>query len=90
VPAGQKIFTFATRPEAYLNRWIVVGYESANGARMAQELGRGERRTVDRSGICYLLVNDSDIQRSDIEKNISILRLSLIETRDGTSLYHFD
>jgi hypothetical protein len=31
VPVGGKVFSFAGRPEAYLNRDIIVGYESAPG-----------------------------------------------------------
>lgn len=32
VPVGGKVFSFAGRPEAYLNRDIIVGYESAPGS----------------------------------------------------------
>jgi hypothetical protein len=74
VPKGQKIFSLFTLPEAYIDWPIVVGYESAEG--MAIERGADPRRY----GIHFLVLKES----------WNNLKLTLIEQRNGTTLYRID
>jgi hypothetical protein len=67
VPKDYKIFSLAGLPEAYIDRRIVVSYESAEGQR-----GGGNFR--------YLVVNE----------NLKIPNATLLETRNGKSLYRRD
>jgi hypothetical protein len=71
VPKGQKVFSLATLPEAYIDREIVVGYESADGMAIA----RGA--DPERYGIRFLL----------LPKNLKNRNLTAVAERDGTILY---
>ena len=79
VPKGQKVFSLSTRPEAYIDRRIVVGYESAEG--MAIERGADPRRY----GIQFILLGDQDSKNN--WKNIS---LTIVDKQNGTTLYRID
>jgi hypothetical protein len=68
-----------TRPDAYIDRRIVVGYESSDG--MAIQRGADPRRY----GVNFLLLSDHDLKSN--WKNIT---LTPIESRDGTTLYRVD
>jgi hypothetical protein len=74
VPKGQKIFSLFTLPEAYIDRPIIVGYESAEG--MAIERGADPTRY----GIHFLVLKES----------WNNLKLTPIEQRNGTTLYRID
>ena len=90
VPREQTIFSFGTRPEAYLNRRILVGYESSLGDRARQAVWARKIRDLKPMGIDFLLLNDTDFGITGIEQNMRSLGLSLIEKRNGTSLYRLD
>jgi hypothetical protein len=79
VPKGQKVFSLTTRPDAYIDRRIVVGYESSDG--MAIQRGADPRRY----GVNFLLLSDHDLKSN--WKNIT---LTPMESRDGTTLYRVD
>ena len=86
VPKGQVLFSFATRPEAYIDRRIVVAYESTEGDRAQQILAQHRPASELKSmGIGFVLINESDFLGPDIQKNANSLGLSLIEQRNGTS-----
>jgi hypothetical protein len=88
VPKGQILFSFATRPEAYINRRIVVAYESTEGDRAQQILAQHRPASeLKAMGIDFVLINESDFLGPDIQKNANSLGLNLIEQRNGTSLY---
>jgi len=79
VPKRQKVFSLSTRPEAYIDRRIVVGYESAEG--MAIQRGADPRRY----GVQFLLLGDRDIK-----ENWKNLTLSIVYKGNGTTLYRID
>jgi len=60
VSPGEKIFSLAGRPAAYLDRDIIVGYESSFGERLQNLLGQGNAAALKGQGIGFLLMDDSD------------------------------
>jgi hypothetical protein len=77
----QKIYSIAGRPEAYSDRRIIISYESADGIRATQYLSRPDAAAALKSmGIYFVLFND----------NFRFPGLTLIEKRNGTSLYRID
>lgn len=87
-PKDQKIFSFRTLPAAYLNRTVVVGYESAAGTAIAENLAKG--KSPKPFGIRYLLVSENDPNFAAIKQNMNSMRLSLLEQRNGSILFHVD
>lgn len=82
VSKNQKIFSFSTLPEAYLNRTIIIGYESVEGMKASED--------PKRYGINFMVVNDRDFNSAAIKKNANSLRLTALEQRNGTTLYRVD
>jgi hypothetical protein len=99
VPVGGRIFSFAGRAAAYLDRDIVVGYESSQGMRIQEALqkaaaadsGQREATRVAKSAACdFLLVNDSDGVSRNIKQNISNWGITELEKANGITLYRID
>jgi hypothetical protein len=99
VPTRSRIFSFAGRAAAYIDRDIVVGYESSQGMRIQEALqnaataGTGQRPATLRAraeGCDFLLVNDSDAVSRDIKNNLNIWGLSELAEANGTTLYRID
>lgn len=99
VPLQGRVFSFAGRAAAYLDRDIVVGYESTEGMRMQDALqhaatvgaGRREAAIAVRSAGCgFLLVNDSDSVAIDMKQNISLWGLTEVSKANGIALYRVD
>jgi len=95
VAPNERIFSFAGRAAAYLNRDIIVGYESTLGV-LAQETlekaaGTEQRRQaalkVKSLGLQYLLVNDSDQVAQDMRHNTSLWGLTELAEANGIRLY---
>ena len=91
VPVGAKIFSFSTRPEAYLGRTILVGYESAEGNRIQDALlqGRGALE-LKRQKVGFVLVNDSDPIATEFKQNPTKLDVTALAESHGTILYRVD
>jgi hypothetical protein len=99
VPPGGRIFSFAGRAQAYLDRDIVVGYESSQGMRIQQTLERaaaadsGQRAAAleaKSEGCGFLLVNDADAVSDNIKRNLNIWGVSKVTEANGTTLYSID
>jgi hypothetical protein len=88
VPSSTKIFSFATRPEAYLGRTILVGYESVEGRQIQEALLR-DRDTAElsRHNVGFLLINDSDAICADIKQNSMKWHVTPLAQSNGTTLY---
>ncbi len=91
VPPGAKIFSFSTRPEAYLGRTILVGYESAEGRRIQEALLQGKGvDELKRERIGFVLINDTDAVAANLKQNSSTLRLTPLSKSHETILYRVD
>ena len=99
VPPGDRIFSFAGRAAAYIDRDIVVGYESSQGMRIqealihAAESNSGQRAAalVAKSEGCgYLLVNDADEAAVNMKRNMSLWGLSEVAEANGITFYRID
>jgi hypothetical protein len=99
VPPNQKIFSFAGRAAAYIDRDIVVGYESSAGIQVQEALQNaaashsGQRTAALKAksaGLDFLLVNDSDGVADDINNNLNIWGLTEVAKANGTTLYRID
>jgi hypothetical protein len=99
VPAQGRIFSFAGRAAAYIDRDIVVGYESTQGIRMQEVLQTaaashfGQRAAVldvKSGGVGFLLVNDGDAVSGDMKNNFSIWGITQLAEANGTTLYRID
>lgn len=99
VPPGGRIFSFAGRASAYLDRDIIVGYESTQGMRIQEALQAAAARNSGRraaaleakgAGCGFLLVNESDSVAADMKNNLNSWGLSAISKANGTTLYRID
>ena len=99
VPGHTRIFSFAGRAAAYLDRDIVVGYESSQGLKIQNALqgaasaGSGERAAAlltKSEGCDFLLVNDSDAVADSMKKKTNVWGLSEVVKANGTTLYRID
>jgi hypothetical protein len=99
VPVNGRVFSFAGRAAAYLDRDIVVGYESTEGMRLQDALqnaaatGAGRRQavlTVRSAGCDFLLVNDSDSVSADMKQNFSLWGLTELSKANGITFYRID
>ncbi len=90
VPNNKKIFSFSTRPEAYLGRRVIVGYESAPGERASRLVLAKRPAELASLDIGFLLLNDSDPDTAEIRNNSRLYNLTLIEKRNETALYRID
>jgi hypothetical protein len=99
VPLGGRIFSFAGRAAAYIDRDIVVGYESSEGMRIQEALDEagaahsGQRTAAieaKSAGCGFLLVNDSDAPAQDMKNNLSVWGLTEVAEANGSTLYRID
>lgn len=99
VPKPQKIFSFSTRPEAYFDRTILVGYESAEGVSMQEllwgalqhpETRRRAMAELERKDVHFLLINPSDLVARDFKENANLWGITLLSETNGTRLYRID
>jgi hypothetical protein len=89
VPPNARIFSFAGRAAAYIDRDIVVGYESSQGLRIEAALNSGQPEAAQKAkseGCQYLLVNDSD----QVNQYLHIWQLTILAKANGTTLYRID
>jgi hypothetical protein len=99
VPPADRIFSFAGRAQAYLDRDIVVGYESSQGMRIQEALEKaaaadsGQRAATlaaKSEGCDFLLVNDADMVANNMKRNMNIWGISEVAEVNGTTLYSID
>ena len=99
VPAGAQIFTDSGRPEAYIHRDMIVGYESLRGYQAQQILWRALAepsfrtsacKSLKQLGITYLLINDTDQVAGDLKNYSSLWGVTQLAEIDGTRLYRID
>lgn len=99
VPVQGRVFSFAGRAAAYIDRDIVVGYESTQGIRIQEALqnaataNSGQRAAAleaKSEGVGFLLVNDADAVSGDMKKNPSLWGLTELAEANGTTLYRID
>ncbi len=98
VPPGQKLFSFAGRPEAYFDREIIVGYESSLGSRLERALrsaaAHGARRAATSElkgcGIAFLLVDDADSAAQDMHQFANLWGITQLAEANGTRFYRID
>jgi hypothetical protein len=99
VPVQGRVFSFAGRAAAYIDRDIVVGYESSQGMRIEEALQEAARANSGQraaaleaksEGVGFLLVNDSDGVSRDIKNNLSIWGVTKLAEANGTTLYRID
>jgi hypothetical protein len=89
VPANARIFSFAGRAAAYIDRDIVVGYESTQGLRIQNALNSGQpdaTQIAKSEGCRFLLVNDSD----GVNNYLREWPLTTLAKANGTTLYRID
>ena len=99
MPVHGRIFSFAGRAAAYLDRDIIVGYESTQGLAIQEGLqnaaaaNSGERAAVlevKSAGVGFLLVNDSDGVAENMKNHLNIWGLTELAAANGTTLYRID
>ncbi|HEX3745873.1 MAG TPA: hypothetical protein VHW09_18155 [Bryobacteraceae bacterium] len=99
VPPTGCIFSFAGRAAAYLDRDIIVGYESTRGMRIQEALDHaammnsGQRAATlaaKSQGCGFLLVNDDDGVAASIKQNMSLWGLTELAKANGTTFYRLD
>jgi hypothetical protein len=90
VPVGQRIFSFAGRPAAYIDRDIVVGYESTLGDRVGQLLNHHDTQGVKRLGISYLWMNNSDGPAPEMKSDPKGWGLRELAEASGSTLYEIN
>jgi hypothetical protein len=99
VPPGSRVFSFAGRAAAYLERDIVVGYESTQGMRIEEALqnaasaNSGQRSAALQAkseGFHFLLVNDSDGVSPNLKNNLNIWGITAVAEANGITLYRID
>jgi len=99
VPPKGRLFSFAGRAAAYLDRDIIVGYESSQGMRLQEALqnaaiaNSGQRAAASdakSAGIDFLLVNDSDRAAENMRDYSNIWGITALGKANGTTLYRID
>jgi len=90
VGPNQRIFSFAGRAAAYIDRDIVVGYESSQGIRIQDALLKGSVLEAKSQGCDFLLVNDADAIADNINQNMKSWRVTEVAKANGTTLYRLD
>ena len=90
VAPREPIFSFAGRPAAYIDRDIIVGYESSLGERVSQLLARHDTQAVKALGIRYLWINDSDALADDMKSNQKLWNISQLAQDNGSIFYRID
>ena len=98
-PESTRIFSFAGRAAAYLDRDIVVGYESSQGMRLGESLevaaasGQGRRNATESlkaSGVGFLLIDATDGVAADMREHSKEWGLTEVAKANGTTLYRID
>ena len=87
VPPGQKIFSIAGRPEAYIDRDIVVGYESKLGNAAWDALAAHDAAKLKALGIRYLWIDDADPCADSLKNNMKITEIA---HGHGNNLYRLE
>jgi len=90
VGPNQRIFSFAGRAAAYIDRDIVVGYESSQGIRIQDALLKGSVLEAKSQGCDFLLVNDADAIADNINQNMKSWRVTEVAKANETTLYRLD
>ncbi len=90
VPSGGRIFSFAGRPAAYIDRDIIVGYESSLGDQVSQLLERHATGEVKALGIGYLWINDSDPLAASMRSDPASWGIRQLAESNGTTFYQID
>jgi hypothetical protein len=99
VPPDGRIFSFAGRAAAYIDRDIVVGYESSQGIRIQEALqnaatansGQHSAALEAKSeGVDFLLINDSDAAANSMKNNLSLWGITELAEANGITLYRID
>ena len=90
MPQGERIFSFAGRPAAYLDRDIIVGYESSLGEQVSQLLERHATQEVKALGIRYLWINDSDGLAAGMRSDPKSWGIRQLAEANGTIFYCID
>ena len=91
VPPQARIFSFAGRAAAYLDRDIVVGYESTEGMRIQEALQNVATAHEAKSlGVGFLLINDTDAVLQDMKENSKLWGITELAKANGTTLYRID
>lgn len=99
VPPQDRIFSFAGRAAAYLDRDIMVGYESSQGILIEEALqnaaaaNSGQRAAALKAkslGLGFLLVNASDAVAENMKKYANVWGLTEVAEANGITLYRVD
>jgi hypothetical protein len=90
VPPGERIFSFAGRPAAYLDRDIIVGYESSLGEQVSQLLERHATQEVKALGIRYLWINHSDALAAGMRSDPKSWGIRQLAEANGTTFYRIE
>ncbi len=95
VPPTGRIFSFAGRSAGYIDRDIVVGYESSQGLRIQEALekaaaknsGQRDAALLAKSEVCgFLLVNDTDAVANSMNNNLNSWGLTILKKANGTTV----
>jgi hypothetical protein len=90
VPSTARIFSFSTRPEAYLGRTILVGYESTEGQQLQDSLLHRDVGELKHRDVGFLLINDSDSIAADLNHNSKDWHVTALAKSHETILYRID
>ena len=99
MPPQGRIFSFAGRAAAYLDRDIMVGYESSQGLLIQEALqnaaaaNSGQRAAALKAkslGLGFLLVNASDGVAENMRNYSNIWGLTEVAEANGITLYRID
>jgi hypothetical protein len=90
VPKGGRIFSYAGRPAAYLDRDVIVGYESSLGEQVSQLLEQHATQEVKALGIGYLWLNDSDGLAPGMRSDPKSWGIRQLAEANGTTFYGID
>jgi hypothetical protein len=99
VPPHGRIFSFAGRAAAYIERDIVVGYESSPGLLVERTLqaaaaaGSGRRDAalkVKSLGLGFLLINSGDAVAEDMKFHLNDWGITELKEANGTTLNRID
>jgi len=90
VPPGERIFSFAGRTAAYLDRDIIVGYESSLGEQVSQLLERHATQEVKALGIRYLWINHSDALAAGMRSDPKSWGIRQLAEANGTTFYRIE
>jgi len=90
VRSDHRIFSFAGRAAAYIDRDIIVGYESSQGMRIQEALSRGNVLEAKSEGCDFLLVDDADAVADNLKRNLRVWGVTEVAKANGTTLYRIE